>query len=66
MIIDTISQIITTIGGIIKMGFFYIITLPFGMIPATLLQENLEQLLVKCEELAPVIEPILEFLYQIP
>lgn len=66
MVLDTIVSILTTITGFLKMAFFYTIQLPLGMIPAALLQENLEQLLQEWEQLAPIIEPILEVLYQIP
>ena len=63
---ETIVSILTTIMGILKMAFFYMIQLPLGMIPAALLQKILEQLLQEWEQLAPIIEPILEILYQIP
>lgn len=63
---ETIVSILTTITGFLEMAFFYTILLPLGMIPAALLQENLEQLLQEWEQLAPIIEPVLEVLYQIP
>lgn len=63
---ETIVSILTTITGFLEMAFFYTILLPLGMIPAALLQENLEQLLQEWEQLAQIIEPVLEVLYQIP
>lgn len=63
---DTIVSIITGITSFLEMMVFYTILLPFGMIPGALLQESLEQLLLDYEQLAPMLEPILEILHQIP
>lgn len=66
MIWDMIVSVFTSICGFFEMALYYTLILPFGVIAPALLQENLEQLLKEWEQLAPVIEPILEFLYKIP